>query len=157
MFCLGAQKCTGNSAAIGRGTELAALGGTMASPVTRTFSYWSASTIALATLLAVLWMPTTAWAQSPTGTITGHVSDAQGKSVAGAAVTVESPNLQQAQKTTSAPNGDYIFKLLPPGQYTATFQLTGFAPVKMTLTVAAAEPVTLNAMLRPAAQAETSV
>src|SRR5204862_5477282 len=53
------------------------------------------------------------------------------------------------------PNGDYIFKLLPPGQYTATFQLAGFAPVKMTFTVAAAEPLTLNATLRPAAQTES--
>ena len=124
-------------------------------PLTRTSSYPSARTLVAASLLALLWTPVTTWAQSPTGTITGHVSDAQGKTVAGATVTVESPNLQQAQKTTSAPNGDYIFKLLPPGQYTVSFQLSGFAPVKMTLTVAAAEPVTLNATLRPAAQAES--
>ena len=127
----------------------------MADPSTHTLNSSSATPFLLAVLLALLSIPAVSWGQSPTGTITGHVSDSQGKAVAGATITVESPNLQQAQKTTSASNGGYIFKLLPPGTYVATFQSSGFAPVKKTFSVAAAEPVAVDAMFQPAAQVES--
>jgi outer membrane receptor protein involved in Fe transport len=104
--------------------------------------------------MALLGAPRPAFAQSPTGTLTGRITDSQGKVVPAVTVTVESPSLQQPQKTTSSSNGDYIVKFLPPGEYTVRFELTGFTPVKKTLRIAAAEPVNLDARLEPAARAE---
>jgi Carboxypeptidase regulatory-like domain/TonB dependent receptor-like, beta-barrel len=99
-------------------------------------------------LLAVL--PAAALAQSPTGTISGQVTDPQGRVVAGVTVTATSPNLQGEAKTTTTPNGDYIFKLLPPGVYTLSFEKSGFAIGTETRTVAAVELVALDMMLKPA-------
>ena len=82
--------------------------------------------------VAVLLTSRLAAAQTTTGTITGRVIDAQGLSVPGATVSVESPNLQGILSVVTSENGDYVVPLLPPGIYTVTFQLSGFErlPVK---------------------------
>ena len=68
-----------------------------------------------------------ALAQSPTGTIGGRVLDAQDAPLPGVTVTIASPALQGQQRAVTSDNGDYLFKLLPPGAYAVTFQLPGFA------------------------------
>ncbi len=75
---------------------------------------------------------------TPTGTISGRVSDQQGLAVPGATVTVQSPAMQGTRSQQTSSNGDYIFPLLPPGDYDLTFELAGFASVKRR------ERVTLN-------------
>lgn len=107
---------------------------------------------ALACLLAG---PEVARAQSPTGTITGRVTDTFGAGVPGVAVTIESPALQRPQSSVTSPAGDYIFKFLPPGIYTAIFHLPGFADARHTRTVSAAEPVTIDVALQPATVQES--
>src|SRR5262249_35579651 len=93
-------------------------------------------------------------AQIPTGTITGRVSDAGALPTPGVSVALESPNLQGTRTTVTAQNGDYIFRLLPPGQYTITFTLAGFATAKQTRDVAAAQTLTLDVSLKPATVSE---
>ncbi|TAM52161.1 MAG: carboxypeptidase regulatory-like domain-containing protein, partial [Acidobacteria bacterium] len=68
----------------------------------------------------------------PTGTLTGHVTDGK-LPLPGVTVTVTSPNLQGARTASSTVNGDYILELLPPGSYTAKFEIEGFETVDTTV------------------------
>ncbi|HEX5216769.1 MAG TPA: TonB-dependent receptor [Vicinamibacterales bacterium] len=103
----------------------------------------------------VAWLAPPASAQIPTGTITGRVTDAGALPTPGVTVALESPNLQGTRTTVTAQNGDYIFRLLPPGQYTITFTLAGFATTKESRDVAAAQTLTLDVTLKPASVAES--
>jgi outer membrane receptor protein involved in Fe transport len=115
------------------------------------------SLVTSARLLTLLFLlgPAMAAAQVPTGTIRGRVTDPQDRTVAAVVVSVQSPALQGVQKTTTTANGDYVFRLLPPGTYTVTFEGAGFAVLRQTHTVAATETVEVNATLQPAAVAES--
>ena len=75
-------------------------------------------------VVAVLAMASVASAQSTTGTISGRVADAQDRTVPGVTVSVESANLQGIRTAVTSENGDYVFNLLPSGQYTITFELS---------------------------------
>jgi hypothetical protein len=91
----------------------------------------------------------------PTGTISGKVVDEQGLPVPGVSVTAESPALQGTRSTTSSANGDFILPFLPAGEYTITFELTGFATVKMTERVSPGDTHSLNPSLRVSTMTET--
>lgn len=103
-------------------------------------------------LLACLFtlLPATALAQSPTGTITGRVTDPSGAAVAGATVTIASPSLQGQRKSLTSENGDYIFTFLQPGPYTVSVDATGFERFTRTVAVAPADRVAVNAALSAA-------
>jgi hypothetical protein len=103
---------------------------------------------------ALLVTPPGLLAQTPTGTITGRVLDPGNLPVPGATVSVTSPNLQGTRSTISSQNGDYIFPSLPPGPYTITVELSGFATTKQTRDVGAGQPVQIDVTLRPAALSE---
>ena len=81
---------------------------------------------------------------TPTGTISGKVVDQQGLALPGATVTAESPALQGSRSTTTSANGDYIIPFLPPGDYTLSFELTGFATVKREERVSLNQTVPVN-------------
>ena len=93
---------------------------------------------------------TTARGQVATGSISGHVDDGQGLSVPGVTVSATSPNLQGARETVTAASGNYALPLLPPGPYTLTLQLDGFAPVIVERRVAPTERLTVHVTLQPA-------
>src|SRR5690349_8208026 len=111
--------------------------------------------VAVFALALLSFRPATVAAQSPTGSVSGQVTDPQGRPVAGVAVTATSPSLQGEQKVTTSANGDYIFKLLPPGAYTLSFEKSGFAAASNSRGVAAGEPVTVDVTLQPAAVKES--
>jgi len=58
-------------------------------------------------LLVLLGAAGIAGAQSTTGTIRGHVADAQGLALPGVTISVSSPNLQGTRVAVSSENGDY--------------------------------------------------
>jgi outer membrane receptor protein involved in Fe transport len=93
-------------------------------------------------------------AQTPTATISGRVVDTSGLPIPGVTVTVSSPNLQGVRTTVTSANGDYIFPSLPPGQYTITSALTGFATAKEVRDLAAGQPLVADVTLRPASLSE---
>ena len=64
-------------------------------------------------------------AQTPTGSITGRVTDGTNLPVPGVTVTITSPNLQGTRTSVTSANGDYIFPSLPPGPYTVTVEPGG--------------------------------
>lgn len=86
-------------------------------------------------------------AQVPTGTISGRVLDQNGATAPGVTVTAASPSLQVPRVTVTSENGDYSLPLLPPGNYTVTFELSGFRDVRRTLPVASTQTIPLNVEL----------
>jgi outer membrane receptor protein involved in Fe transport len=94
-------------------------------------------------------------AQSTTGTISGRVVDTQERSVPGVTVSVESANLQGIRTAVTSENGDYIFTLLPSGQYTVTFELSGFQRQQRTVTLAPTQVVPVDVTMGLAGVSET--
>ncbi len=111
------------------------------------------------TVLAVLVMlavATLASAQgNPTGTIRGTVADPDGLALPGVTVTVASPAMQGTRSVVTSSNGDYLIPFLPPGEYTVTFELQGFATQKQVIGVAMAETQPMKIKLALAAVTET--
>jgi hypothetical protein len=110
--------------------------------------------LALAAML--LLVATSAFAQTnPTATLSGKVVDPQGLSLPGVTVTAQSPALQGVRTATTSTNGDYIFPFLPPGEYTLTFELSGFKTAKQSARVSPSEVKSLNATLGLSTVTET--
>src|SRR6478672_6913439 len=108
-------------------------------------------------LLVVLAIALSAWvadAQSTTGTISGHVSDSQGLALPGVTVTVASPNLQGVRTTVTSEIGDYVMSLLPPGNYTVSFDLSGFQKMEKQVILAPTQTLPVDASMGPAALTE---
>ena len=106
-------------------------------------------------VVAVLAMASVASAQSTTGTISGRVVDTQEATVPGVTVSVESANLQGIRTAVTSENGDYIFTLLPSGQYTITFELSGFERVQRVVTVAPTQTLPVDVTMGLAGVSET--
>ena len=92
----------------------------------------SLARVILATSFVLILLPAFAAAQTPTGTISGRIVDSNDGVVRGASVSITSPNLQGTQTQTTSENGDYIFRALPPGLYTLTVKVSGFATSERT-------------------------
>ena len=93
-------------------------------------------------------------AQSTTGTISGHVSDTQGLALPGVTVSVTSPNLQGVRTTVTSAIGDYVVTLLPPGDYTLTFDLSGFQKQEKRVVLAPTQTLPVDSQLGPASLTE---
>ncbi len=99
----------------------------------------------------------TAFAQT-TGGIVGRVTDEQEGGLPGVTVEARSPALQGSRTAVTDEIGFYRLTLLPPGDYTVSFTLSGFATeTRSGVAAALAKDTTLNAVLRPAAAEEITV
>ena len=78
-----------------------------------------------AVLLAV--SATAASAQTGLGGLRGIVVDAQGGALPGVTVTATAPEMLGPQTGVTNESGDYRLINLPPGTFTLTAELTGFA------------------------------
>ncbi len=96
-------------------------------------------------------------AQILTGSIGGTVTDSSGAVIAGAKITVTSPNLIGGAKTVeSDENGTYRFLELPPGTYTVSFEKTGFKSLtQRNIVLNTGVQVTADAKLDPGNVSET--
>jgi hypothetical protein len=83
------------------------------------------SLVGPAAVLALWALGTPAFAQN-TGRISGSVSDASSRAVAGATVTLVSEGTGSSRTTPSDPSGDFTFAGVEPGLYTIKVELTGF-------------------------------
>jgi hypothetical protein len=95
-------------------------------------------------VVGLLFIAGVAGAQVPTGTISGHIVSADDAPLPGVTVTVTSPNLQGERVAVTSANGDFIVSLLPPGDYTVVFELSGFSTLKKQVGLAGTQSVTLN-------------
>jgi len=106
-----------------------------------------------ALLVVFLLLPSLLFAQGTTGSIIGTVTS-EGKPVPGVTVTVVSPSLQGTRTTVSGEAGGYNFPSLPPGDYTATFELSGMQTIRKRVTVNVATTSRADAELRVSSVSE---
>ena len=76
------------------------------------------------------------------GKVTGKVTDPQGAAVAGAAISLVNA-AGMLRHTTTGDQGDFLFEVVQPGEYTLTAVAAGFAPVTKRLSIAA-QPIVLE-------------
>src|SRR5713226_8402280 len=65
-------------------------------------------------------------AQTGTSTIRGEISDAQGKMVGGATVSLKNASTGFARSETTGTAGGFSFELIPPGEYAIEVEAKGF-------------------------------
>ena len=93
-------------------------------------------------------------AAQTTGGIVGRVTDDGGGSLPGVTVEATSPALQGTRTAVTDRTGSYRLTLLPPGEYTVSFTLEGFArDSRQGVAVGLGKDATLNATLRASALA----
>ena len=69
---------------------------------------------------------TLTFAQNPTATVTGQVTDQSGAAVAGATVRAVNPATNGVRDTVTNGQGQYTIPLLPPGAYDISSEARGF-------------------------------
>jgi len=89
----------------------------------------AARILCLAALVGLL--PTSASAQTVSGTLLGTVTDSSGAIVANAKVTIINEGTGLTRVVTADSNGEYIAPALPTGHYTITSEMSGFKTVAL--------------------------
>jgi hypothetical protein len=92
-----------------------------------------------------------------TGSINGHVTDSSSAPLPGVTVEAKSVSLQGTRTTVSDPEGLYRLPLLPPGDYSVTFTLQGFATKQKKVSVGLGKEAAIDASLTPAVSGEITV
>ncbi len=98
---------------------------------------------------AVLTAAPAAWAQAPTGNISGRVVSSDGQALPGVVVEVSTSSAPGSRTAVTSAAGDYLVALLPPGTYTVSFVLEGFQTLHRTLNVAGSQRATLDVTMSP--------
>lgn len=88
-------------------------------------------------------------------TIRGVVNDQQGLPVPGVVVTAASPALQGVRSGVTDTDGSYVFRTLPPGQYTITFELSNFESISREVTLPLGLTIEQNVTMVPSGVAES--
>lgn len=108
-------------------------------------------------LFLLVFLATSALAQT-TGSIAGHVADSGGGWLPGVTVEAKSPSMQGSRVAETDARGDYRLALLPPGSYSVSYKLEGFAPeTRRGITVSLGKETALDASMKPAASGEITV
>ena len=118
-----------------------------------------AFSIGLAVATAFLVPPARPQAQAFTASLTGVVHDVSEAAIAGAKVTLASPDKGITRTFTTDTEGRYSFVLLPPGTYSLVIEAKGFTPynkqgIQLAAGQASSESITL---LLGQVQAEVTV
>jgi hypothetical protein len=111
----------------------------------------------VATLLVVFLTPLVT-AQSPitTGVIQGSVADPSGAMLPGVSVEARNLNTNLVRQAVTEADGRFVFLQLPPGTYSVTFTLTGFATlVQQQVVLTVGQTVTLPVVMTVSGVAET--
>jgi outer membrane receptor protein involved in Fe transport len=106
----------------------------------------------LVSLLIIL-CAVSAFGQGTTGSLVGNVTS-DGAAMPGVTVTISSPALQGTRTTMTGDGGGYTFPSLPPGQYTASFEVSGMSKVTKNVTVVLASTARADAQLRVSSVSE---
>ena len=108
-------------------------------------------------LLLLLFVSSTALAQT-TGSIAGHVTDSSGAALPGVTVEARSTAMQGVRTAVTDSAGAYRLRLLPPGDYSMSFSLEGFAAeMRRSIAVALDKETALDLTLKPSASEEITV
>ncbi|MGH9369297.1 MAG: TonB-dependent receptor, partial [Thermoanaerobaculia bacterium] len=104
----------------------------------------------LAVALALLFLPFGFSLAQTTGDLVGRVTDEQGGALPGVAVEARSAALQGTRTVVTDASGGYRIVVLPPGAYTVSATLAGFARVEQTVPVSLGKTATLDFRLAAA-------
>lgn len=96
-------------------------------------------------------------AAQTTGSLSGKATDASGAALPGVTVEVSSRALQGVRNSVTDAGGAYHFALLPPGDYTVSFTLEGFAKQAKKAIVSLDKETQIDAKLTPAVSGEITV
>src|SRR5215475_11801866 len=99
-------------------------------------------------LFSALLLAPTARAQTFTGAVLGRVLDPQRAGIASADVTLHSVDQGFDRRTTTNPQGEYYFPLVPPGRFLVQAEANGFATSTVNVEVIVATPVRADLILR---------
>jgi Carboxypeptidase regulatory-like domain len=99
-------------------------------------------------LLGILISATPAIAQVNTADILGTVTDAGGAVLTNAKVTAQNVATNETKTAMTNAEGDYVFNLMQPGQYTIAVETSGFKKSLVNLTVSAGDRARANVVLQ---------
>lgn len=95
-------------------------------------------------------------AQSGTSSVAGTVTDPQGNLVAGATVTLSNAEKNFSRTQTTSDDGNFSFKIIPPGLYRIEIEAAGFKKnIHTDVTALVAKATTLNVQMEIGNVAET--
>jgi Carboxypeptidase regulatory-like domain len=107
-------------------------------------------------VILALAAPSAAQTQITTGVIQGAVSDATGGVLPGVDVEARNVDTNLLRTVVTDRDGRYVILQLPPGRYTVTFKLSGFATqVQENVVLTVGQAVTLNSVMKVSGVAET--
>ena len=92
-----------------------------------------------------------------TAIFSGLVSDSSGARVAGATVTISSPEKGITRTFKTDAEGNFSFALLPPGGYTVTAGSSGFKTFKQDITLEVGQSATQTIMLTIGSETQIEV
>jgi len=95
-------------------------------------------------------------AQNPTGTVTGRVTHQDG-AMPGVTIAADSPAMQGQKVAVTGEAGEYIFRFLPPGDYTFTYTLEGFTTLEIPVVVSVAQTKSIDVVMNVEAVREEIV
>ncbi|HWM94799.1 MAG TPA: TonB-dependent receptor [Thermoanaerobaculia bacterium] len=93
----------------------------------------------------------------PTGVLSGKVSAQDGSALPGVLVSVTSPALQGTRTVTTSESGDYNVPLLPPGDYSISYELEGFLSPQQTVKISAQQTTRIDVEMAQASVSEEIV
>jgi len=111
-------------------------------------------TLSILTVCVLVTLPLAA--QNPTGTISGRVSY-EGAALPGVTVIAAASSMQGSKTAITGASGDYIFRGLPPGDFTISFSLDGFKTLEYPVKVSVAQTKSIDAAMYPEAIEEEIV
>src|SRR3954447_6148777 len=115
----------------------------------------SLSRFSIVLLIVLIAIPLAA---QTTGSVSGKVSDSTGGGVPGVTVEAKSASMQGVRTAQTDSGGIYRLPLLPPGAYTITYKLEGFAPeARNGITISLGKDTAVDIGLKPSAAQEITV
>ena len=112
--------------------------------------------VRLFAVLAFAWLACIPLCAQTTGSIRGEV-ETGGTPLPGVTVEARSPNLQGVRSSVTDGEGRFNLTLLPPGSYTVTATLDGFAPRRQTIQLGLSQAAVIRVELLAATTAEVTV
>src|SRR5215467_10104334 len=106
-------------------------------------------------VLFIISVPSLMAQTAGTGALSGRVMDSTGAVLPGVMVTITSLDTGQTREVITGEDGTYRATLLPPGNYSVKFELTGFSTSEVpSVKVNVTETAVLDRTMQVGAQAE---
>lgn len=110
-----------------------------------------------AVLLCVLWAVTVLGQGQTSGRISGKIVDDAGRPVSGATVTAANKALSLERTVTTPASGEFVFGLLPTGEYDVTVTAEGKQPEVYNVRLGIGETIPLTVQMAPGAAVAESI